>query len=296
MQSLLGSLLFNGNTHRSIHGALGRLGICVSYSTTIERLRSLGMSAATDLKSIGRQWVDGKVFLHFTYDNVNQYTRSWNTKLGSESAIENGTAGYVIVRDDIETKAFDGAYYESHRSLDATSVLTWDRLCRDLDHQHLENVAVGHILRIILTYIPFLKTRHSDLVETIFSVTCVRHPVPVCKTKYHSLQCSAYDEGTTAGNRDVVHDYVKTQMGIMEEELDGRLIGFSGDQLTVSRLRTLRTQTDSGFSWFSRNLFVLPQIEFWHMGAAFQKGIFDAHWNETVSKEDVGLHFAADRL
>lgn len=85
-------------------------------------------------------------------------------------------------------------------------------------------------------------------------------------------------------------------MGITEEELDGRLIGFSGDQLTVSRLRTLRIQTDSGFSWFSRNLFVFPQIELWHMGAAFQKGIYDAHWNETVSKEDVGLHFAADRL
>lgn len=126
MQSLLGSLFFNTNTHQSTHGALGRLGISVSYSTTIEHLRSLGMSAAADLKAIGRQFVDGKVFLHLTYDNVNQYAQSWNQKLGSESVMENGTAGYVIVRDDIDPQVFDGAHYKSRRSANLQSILTWD--------------------------------------------------------------------------------------------------------------------------------------------------------------------------
>lgn len=252
------------------------------------------MSATEELKALGRQFIDGKVFLHITYDNVNQYARSWKPKLGSESSLESGTAGYVIVRDDIDPHTFDGTYYHMRRSLDESKVLSWRRLLNDINHRHLEDIAVGHILRIIITQIPFLE-KHSNHVQDIFN-KCARHQLPVRKTRYHALQCSAYDESTVAGNRDVIHDFVLRQLEILEAELEGRMLGFSGDQMTTSRQRTLGEETDSGHSWFSANKFIHPQIELWHMGATFQKGIFTAHWRESISKEDVGLHHAADCL
>lgn len=292
----MGTLLFNACTHRSVHAFLGRLGVCVAYDTTITRLRSLGLSAAMNLKALGQRFAEKKVTLHFVYDNVNQYARVWRPSLGAESLLESGTAGYMIVLPDVDASVMNGLEYERRRRELDRDRITWQRLRSDLDYGHLENVMIGRILKILLDHVPYLSQCHSDFLRRFIETKCAKHPVTLRKTEYYALQCSSFDEATTSGNRDVVHDFLLRQLGIKEEDVDGRVIGFSGDQLTVSRLRTLSMQTSSGSSWFSRNRFLLPQIELWHMGAAFQKAIFNCHWSDDVSKGNIGLHYATDRL
>jgi len=200
------------------------------------------------LTSLGRKYTKGKVLLHFVYDNVNQYARVWHPALGTESALESGTAGYVIVMRDVDPKVMDGREYERRRSETKKEDMSWQRIRDDIDFEHLENVSAGRILRILLDNIPSLSQRHSGYVRKFFNEKCAKTPLPVRKTEYYPMECSSFDEATTSGNRDVVHDYLQRQCGLTEEEIERQMIGFSGDQLTIARLRTLHHQTSSSSS------------------------------------------------
>ncbi len=110
------------------------------------------------------------------------------------------------------------------------------------------------------------------------------------------LETSGFDEATTLSNWETVHDIVERQLGIPPDAFKGCLISTSGDQATISCLRTLKCNTSSGSTWFSSNKYILPLIELWHMKYAMLKGIIKAHWPEHTEKGDEGLCSAADKL
>ena len=85
---------------------------------------------------------------------------------------------------------------------------------------------------------------------------------------------------------------------IKPETLTGQMITISGDQATVSHIRTLKQQrqTPSGSSAYSSNEYILPLIEEWHKLFAFLKGIMNGHYPEQSIQGDRGLHWTAKKL
>ena len=57
---------------------------------------------------------------------------------------------------------------------------------------------------------------------------CTSHIIP--------LETSGFDEATTLGNQEIVHDVVERQLGIPPDASEGHLISTSSDQVTISRL------------------------------------------------------------
>jgi len=77
-----------------------------------KHLHSAGEAAATGLKAIGHLAVEGKVFIHLIYDNVNQYHKSWPPSLESRTSLKSGTAVMLLIQRGVNAGAFDGVEYE----------------------------------------------------------------------------------------------------------------------------------------------------------------------------------------
>jgi len=68
----------------------------------------------------------------------------------------------------------------------------------------------------------------------------VKQPLPVRKAEIIPLQTSGNDEATTLGNRQTIRDIIDHQLMIKQEALTGRMIPISGDQATISHIRSLK--------------------------------------------------------
>ena len=295
LQSIIGVALFSTNAHKSLHAIFGRIGLSVAYSTTIARLHTLGEDAAANLKSIGRRFVAGSAFIHIVYDNINQYRKSWRPSLNSQTALESGTAATLIMQDVDDPTTFDGPAYEFRRLENQSRKPSFKVLLADIDTDHTEGILVGIIMKILLEHIPYLQ-KHQSAVDAIFTTQYARHRAKLRQTEHYPMACSAHDEATTSGNKDVVRDLLVNQLGITPQELDQRIVTISGDQLSIQRLRTLKEQTKKGHSWYSAHRYIVPLIEMWHMQATFLKGIFRTSWAPTLARDDFGLRHAATTL
>ncbi|KAF8320184.1 uncharacterized protein EI90DRAFT_3131988 [Cantharellus anzutake] len=272
-QSIMGILMFSENSSKSLQSITGRMGLAVANSSTLKRLYSMSAVASERIRTIGANWVNKLVSFHIVYDNINQYHQNWRPSLSSQTSLESGTAATLIMQPGVAPEAFDGFEYEEHWQCVKCEDITLAKIWEDIDRKHLEN------------------TDFDDLRHT-FAI----HPMPLQKTEVIPLETSGFDEATTIGNRQTIWDVVEHQLRIPPHALEGRLIPFSGDQATISHIRTLKCHTSSGSTWFSSNRYILPLIELWHIKFAMLKDIIKVHWPEQTEKGDIGLHFAADKL
>ncbi|KAF8335348.1 uncharacterized protein EI90DRAFT_3120391 [Cantharellus anzutake] len=293
-QSIMGILMFSENTEKSLQSIVSQVGLAVVYSSTLRRLYSMSTVASEKIRHIGSQWVDRLASFHVVYDNINQYHKNWRPSLASQTSLESGTAATLIMQPGVASDAFDGIEYELRQRCIKREDVTLSKVWNDINQEHLENTCVVNILCILLKHVPGLKRHERDFDK--FRQAFAIHPTPLQKAEVIPLETSGFDEATTVGNRNTIRDIVGRQLGIAPEALDGRLIPFSGDQATISHLRTLKPHTSSGTTWFSSNRYILPLIEIWHMKFAMLKGIVKAHWPEQTEKGDIGLRFAADKL
>jgi hypothetical protein len=293
-QSILGILMFSENSSKSLQLITGRIGLAVANSSTLKRLYSMSTVASEKIRIIGANWVNKLASFHVVYDNINQYHKNWRPSLSSQTSMESGTAATLIMQPGVASDAFDGFEYEERRRHVKREDITLTKIWNDVDRKHLENVCIINILRLLLDYVPGLR-RHTSDFDNLRQTVAI-HGTPLQKTDVIPLETSGFDEATTMGNCQTIRDIVERQLGIPPHAVEGRLIPFSGDQATISRIRTLKRHTASGSSWFSSNRYILPLIELWHMKFAMLKGIIKAHWPEQTEKGDIGLRFAADKL
>ena len=153
------------------------------------------------------------------------------------------------------------------------------KIWHDIDCKHLEGVCIVNILCIMLKHIPGLKHFKNDFDN--YQKKFTKRTLPPRKAEIVPLQTSGNDEATTLGNCQTIRDIIKHQLMINPEALTGRMIPISGDQATISCIRTLKRQTLSGSSAHSSNKYILPLIEEWHKLFAFLKGIVNAHYPES---------------
>ena len=137
--------------------------------------------------------------------------------------------------------------------------------------------------------------KHAHNLET-FAKQLAKHQIHTQKTEVIPLETSAFDEVTTEGNHQTIQDIIGRQLAIALDTVEGCLIPISGDQMTISRIWTLKHQTSAGLSWWSSNTYVLPLIEVWHMKYAMLKGIVKAHWPDRTTRGDLGLQYCAEKL
>lgn len=289
----MGMFLFSCNTSRSTFSILNRIGISVAYSTTKQRLDDLGSRALNKLHIIADLALAGKAFFCIIYDNINKHLRAWNQTIDNENHVQNGTAGTMVMLEDVEDGALDLKEYHERCEAKVRQKLTMAILEDDIEksRDELERAGVGMVIRILTQHVTSLSP-HTKAVEKGFQTRWSVFRLRLRKTTIHPLQTTAIDESSTRGNGEVVRDFLLRQLGMLEEKIAKFIWIFRGDQLSVGRLRFWKlynkenTKRDDGFFFYK---WILPLAELWHTKWAFLRCMFRVHWKESLESEAHGL-------
>ncbi|KAJ6549419.1 hypothetical protein DFH09DRAFT_617961 [Mycena vulgaris] len=286
---LIGLFAFTCNANRDLVSLLCRLGLAVSYQTTLATLHVLATDSDAQLKLLGAFDIDrGPGFL-LLFDNVNKMQRAWQAVLGHKDEVKSGTASTVIEVEDVPPGAMRSEPLMEKIKQKVRLKLTVKQLRDDINWPHIRGVGVGTVLRIWLKYLPSLS-HHRAAVEALFNTKHAKHRLRLRKSKIHTPRPTNIDEATTVGVGNVLWNLVIGQLFMLPVSLFKWMIMVCGDQLSIDRLRKIIRYTAKGDTPFEQHQWVLPIIQLWHLKWAWQKAIFRLHWYPDLDKGTLGLH------
>ncbi|GJF00409.1 hypothetical protein PsYK624_166970 [Phanerochaete sordida] len=176
-----------------------------------------------------------------------------------------GFAGTAIELEGFDPEAYRVDKYLELRRNTKRGDLSVHRIESDLNPQHIENIAVGQFLSVLISFAPDLG-RYAPDVEKFYKdhVSTRRQLPPDRKTKVYPLGTNSADEAQQEGMKAAVHDFLTVQLGITEETLNNRLLVFSGDGLTFEQLIKLVKNMSGEQTDYQSLRFVVPMLELWH--------------------------------
>ncbi|KAJ7714713.1 hypothetical protein B0H14DRAFT_3522924 [Mycena olivaceomarginata] len=130
---LIGLFAFTCNANRELVSLLCRLGLAVSYQTTLATLHVLAADSDAQLKLLGAFPIDtGPMFL-LLFDNVNKMQRAWQPTLGHKDGLKSGTGSTAIELEDVPAGAFLSEPYIEKIKQKVRLNLTVTQLRDDID-------------------------------------------------------------------------------------------------------------------------------------------------------------------
>ncbi|TCD63702.1 hypothetical protein EIP91_005107 [Steccherinum ochraceum] len=287
-QTILSLVLFICRAPRQVFDILCRMGLCVSYPTTLVKLRQLGKDSRERVRAYGSQAQRGYIRFLLVFDNINKMIRATDKSLGRKDAIHNGTAATLVALEDVPDGALNMAPLRANIAAQTRRTLTVEELANDIDWKHITRVGEAHILMAWTTFVPELKV-HASAVRELFTEDLRRRQLRLRKSVIEPLQCSDIDEASTAGVGEVIDDLLTNQLGIPPGTLGDNAVIFCGDQASVAHLRKLIMYRDKGETPAERLDNVIDRIELWHMKFALLKSIFRTNWCSLTAKGTYGV-------
>ncbi|PCH41839.1 hypothetical protein WOLCODRAFT_21595 [Wolfiporia cocos MD-104 SS10] len=278
-QTLVSVILFMNKASRCTYQLLGRIGMSLSYSSTLRRLEDLGEDSGKLIAAWGADTLANAPGYQITFDNLNKLSRAWQATLGRQDIMQCGTAAIL---EDVPPGAFELAPLLTARHENLRSSLTFQELYNDIDFKHIRGIGGATLLRIWVKYIPAFKQYHAA-VEALFSETYQKHRLRLRKTEALTLRCSA-------GVAQVLHDIVLDQLGVKPEWLENLMLLCGGDQLSIDRIHRAKLYLDKADTVFNRFEWALPSLQLWHMKWQWGKCIVRLHWYpQTPTFSNTGL-------
>ncbi|KAJ7691532.1 hypothetical protein B0H17DRAFT_1285787 [Mycena rosella] len=278
---LIGLFAFTCNANRELVSLLCRLGLAVSYQTTLATLHVLAADADTQLKLLGPR-------ILLLFDNVNKMQRAWQATLGHKDEVKSGTASTAIKLEDVPAGALRSKPLMEKIKQKARLELTVKQLRDDINWPHIRGIGAGTVLRIWLKYLPSLS-KHKPAVEALSTVKHVRHPLRLRKADISAMRPTDIEESTTIGAANVLRNHLG-QLFMLPVSLFKWMIMICGDQLSIDRIRKIIRYTAKGDTPYEQHKWALPLIQLWHLKWAWQKSIIRLHWYPDLDKGTFGLH------
>ncbi|THH01002.1 hypothetical protein EW026_g1593 [Hermanssonia centrifuga] len=276
-----------------IFTVLGRMGLCVSYTTTRNLLDGLSQST----RKVIQEKAKWRTFL-LIYDNINRMLHVWDPEFGDKDVMDSGTAATFVELQDCDVqKALDADVLETARAKQMRKSLDIDVLYGRIKHDHLLDVMAVHTLSFLVQHVPSIIHMQEHLtlrLQTSLAIHCMWKGR---KTNIYPSATSDHDEGSTGGNQKVLDDLMLRQLSLDKEEIPKLLTIVGGDQSTVEKVRMLKRFLSSCPHGYARYGWVLPLIQLWHMGWADLERILSTHWSKKNSASDIStFHFMNEKL
>lgn len=157
-----------------------------SYSTVYKTLRSLADAEADVTKAHGR---DPTKWGIIRLDNVQQYVRQRDMRIGRENKMQIGIAATYFEIEGFIPGAADLDDKRRRIAENRRKDLMVEQLLRWIDQEHLETVGILHWIRTLCEYVPELAA-HKSHVSLLFRTRAAKHQLPVRETKVHPLATS----------------------------------------------------------------------------------------------------------
>jgi hypothetical protein len=206
-----------------------------AYSTISKMLEGLSRQEAQSTLAHARDPTKhGKLI----FDNVQNYLRQRDARIGRENTLNIGIAATYIEIEDIDPKAFDLDDKRRRLADSKRNNLNVDTLLGMIDEGHLQTIGVLQWLRTLMHYVPELE-KWKTHISLLYRTRASKLPLPARPTKVHPLAASGKKETVTTELKDALVDFFG-QMGQKEGDYVRRLIMVGGDGLTYEKLLQIK--------------------------------------------------------
>ncbi|KAJ6462874.1 hypothetical protein C8R45DRAFT_1107948 [Mycena sanguinolenta] len=166
----IGIYLFATKAHTDVKRMLCKLGLSVHDTTVRRALKTMGAKRKEMLQALtAASLTEGAPGCRVVLDNIQQYQIVREHGLCKQSQLMMGTAATAILLDNCVPGAFDLRAYHDRVIRNERSTLTVNSLLEDINFEHLHQVSVLHVIRILCKHIPCLETRFPLISERLRS-------------------------------------------------------------------------------------------------------------------------------
>ncbi|KAF9974798.1 hypothetical protein BGZ75_000697, partial [Mortierella antarctica] len=266
-QTIMGLFLHCTGCPKRVLEVLSGLGLSISYSQVQNGLRSLTKDAREQVKEAVR-----KCDWYIVYDNLNIANKHHNQRADKRDTFDNGTAATVILfpSDKEQPPLVPAALFrpEDERPEPAAGLF----FPNEFDLEVFQQVSRSHVSDAITRSLPEGSAAFAIPVTPIKKLS-------VEKTSLFPLQTMRLDESTIAGNLAVLERI--TQVGLQLPKkwfADPKNTIVAGDQMTVSRLLTLKIHRIVDTDPYHSLAWVHPTLQLFHLSMNLCGTIFRTHF------------------
>ncbi|KAH9893369.1 hypothetical protein C8Q73DRAFT_828246 [Cubamyces lactineus] len=278
---------------RSLFDYGSQVGQTLSWSATYRMLQRL---AAQERKVIAELGWDRDRWPIMRIDNVQQYHKQRDRRMGRENVMEIGVAGTVAEALEFEPSAADLDDRRQRIAQNPRKGLTVNKLVELVDWDYSESCFVLQWVQVLVRYVPALagyRTQVADLYRT--DNLKMSSPASHTKTPIHALGTVAKNEAIMTDLRDTLVDFLG-QLGQTDTSHMPRLLPVGGDGLTFEKLVQIKNQLQFQDNDFRRFDIVMPFLETWHTQWTYLSMIFEVHFGKRFTTDPSALGHSAAKI
>ena len=286
-----GLLYFASSAPVDLFAYSSRIGEMPAYSTISNTLQGLSDQEAAVTTSHGR---DPTKFGVLQFDNVQNYLRQRDPRIGRENKMNIGIAATYIELEDVDPKAFDLDDKLKRLAENKRAKLTVNQLIDMIDQPHLDVVSSLHWLRALTNYIPELA-KWKTHVSMLFRTRASWLRLPARASKVHPLASSGKNETITTDLKDALIDFF-SQIGQKHGDYLRRLLLVGGDGLTYEKMIQLQVYLQMHDDDLESFRLLQPILADWHGEWTDLSRTYETHWDSLLSIDPSSLGHSAGQL
>lgn len=270
-QTIMGLFLHCTGCPKRVLEVLSGLGLSVSYSQVQNGLHSLTKDAQNEVKEAVK-----KFDWYVVYDNLNIANKHHHQRFDKRDTFENGTAATVILfpSDKNQPSTAQPALFRPEKERPKPVAALF--LPNKSDLEVFRQVSRSHVSTAIVRSSPEGSTAVAIPVTPI-------NKLNVIKTALFPLQTMRLDESTIAGNLAVLERITQVGLQLPKEWFaDPKNTIVAGDQMTVSRLLTLKIHRFVDTNPYHSLTWVHPTLQLFHLSMNLCGTIFRTHFGSPL--------------
>ncbi|KAH9931747.1 hypothetical protein B0H21DRAFT_813891 [Amylocystis lapponica] len=268
-----------------------RIGMMPAYNTIYKALEDLAAHEAMVVEALGR---DDKRAGTIWCDNVQNYLRQRDARIGRENVLNIGIAATYVEAPECDLKALDVDDKRRRITENRRAGLSVEILLDWIDQEHRETVGMLQWLRTLTNYVPQL-VRYKERVSVLYRTRGAKRPLPVRASTVHPLPTSGKNETVTTELKDALVDFW-SQLGQHPKEHLRALQLIGGDGLTYEKLVQLKCYMQFHPDEFESFELVEPVLAAWHTGWTDLSRLVETHWGPQLSKNPATLGHSAAKI
>jgi hypothetical protein len=246
LQMAMGVYLFSQGCSKSVMNVLSHVGLSVSYTSVHVTLKSLTEDALRNVRSAIK---DNRWFL--IYDNINMPNRKYDQRIDNKDTFENGTTATVVITNDLNKTLPVHNHHAAPRLRD----LMFD----EKNKMHFRDVSRFHLVDVL--------RRHYSAYQRacVVTIPAIKR-LKVERTTAYPLPAMAIDQSSIEGNLEIIQTIMKSTLKLNEDAFtDDLTIIMAGDQLTVSRIRSVQYFRKGDITPYHRLRWAVPVMQLFHL-------------------------------
>ncbi|PPR00907.1 hypothetical protein CVT26_015517 [Gymnopilus dilepis] len=283
-QLVIAIYLLASGASRSLFNVLNHAGLCLSYSSAMDKIRAMGRERQAKMRRLVRSNTCMVI-----WDNINIAFRVNEQRQTSKNHFDNGTTATLIPLFDVPFGSLPLSVLPPRETRRHTFNIEphKDLLPTGQQIMELQTIMLWHIRDIFLSAYPQIRLRFKDLNLDPPSVLSI----PVHKTEQYPLPAALIDESTIDGTLDVINHIFFRTLELTEDDIKkhGPFLS-AGDQLTNALTDSASaSRRDDKSLVDSPGKFLKPQIGLFHAKVAGARCTANEHWGVPNSKSPWSL-------